>query len=1201
MATPLSEQHAELLKYWEATPNPTGEGEINASLTPEQSTPVDAIQYQQREGFSAKFGNLGVATEEPGGLDIGDMGASAMSGAYDAIANTVNLPNRLINMVLPDEYKLKDLMPQAAYEPQTTAGAITKGIVQFAEGVVGAGKFLKAAGLLQQSGVAVTGLAKGAVADFTVFDAHEERLSNLIESCPTLANPVTEFLAADENDSEALGRFKNVIEGMALGVVGEALITAVRSIKNVRAARTVVDAEQALIQSSDEMEVLAARAGQSTEELTQSVDAVISGGDARVLDGVATKVSEAGGNVELNVHGAAKDVDSLAGALETTADARRSPEFQEVSPPHLVDDAQVAIHENGERLTDEALEMIRQNPTSRVTKNILSASEFTGLINKAIDSGVGIRGVLDLEFLFGNARRVNFDSEAERKLASFVYAELIEKTLKGRGVQVQEVILENSEEWLKATGQVDLLKSAAKDRAAMQDLTKRALAYKLATKSYGAELVDIQKQINLHGATDELIKRRDALSQAYQELSLASKDITTTGARLTANGRIEPGYGATKEFIPSEQFTELLQLTDNNPEKAIQLLAQMRRSVGQRTLHTIQSVVINGLLSSPLTHAVNTINNALKTAIMPAEAFLGDLVRPTANADFGRMVGTYSALGRYLGESWKAAKLAMKTADNILDAGHRVADAKGAARLNTYTKLKEYYQAKNIMNKLAEQPAHVRKLTETWQEISAWSMTFINLPSRGLMGMDELFKQLNYRANMHVKLTDEAFARFGGKSDEVGKYVENGMRAAFDEQGRGLDAAAVGLAQESTWTQSLDYGIGQALSNAADTWQPLRLVVPFIRTPTNLIRDAVAHTPGLNLCTRRFRQAYAAGGEARSKALGQMATGTMVWTTAIMAAESGRLTGGYPKDPAAKQAWMDAGIMPYSIKVGDKYVSFSRFDPFSTILGLAADYTEYSRNWADSTKGNWASGALTAVASNVVNKSYLTGIMDIMAAITDDSMDSTAMERYLRQATTMFIPYSAGLRFARQLTDDPVREVRSAWDNIYNSIPGASSRLPVKYSWLTGQAASRNLLVSKDKSDLVTTELINLGDNLSIGAPGRKLKGVELDAEQYSRLCQLQGTIKIGGLTQHERLERLMKSPAYDLGRRKIPDMPGDLENPRTRMVEKVIDDYRKAAQKAILREDDKLRSATDIELKTRIAARRGQASRVQELLTMPN
>lgn len=1141
-------EHSSLLSLWEESKNWQVSRKNQQINTGEISSPPESPTSIQADPTLATPSGLSVeqAEDDPGFFDtLADMGKGLVAGVYDAVGETVNLASDGANLFMDEGNKFDDIMPgsEEFITVETGAGHITKTITQFALGFIGAGKFLKAAKLVQGAGKAAVvgrGMAQGAIADFTVFDGNEERLSNLIESSPTFANPITEFLAADGDDSAAVGRFKNVIEGMALGAVGEALVTMVRGIKATRAARSVGEAEDAVIHASDELEALAAKSGQSTEELAQSVEAVVHG-DSNVLADAVSEAVETGNKVELNIHG--------------------------VTPEDFIGEAS---HVSPEPLTPEGM---------------------GALVKDALAEGKSVDEILKGEYLIGNTSRLQFDSAEEVLLHGEYAAREISQTLKGQGVQTHQTLLRKSENWLESQNLHGLLEAAQGDKQTMQQLAERAIAYKIGAKSVGQRIMDLSRQIELHGSTPELAEQFEKASKMYQDLSLASKDVTTASARITSAGRIKPGY------LDAGTLTNILKMADGDPEKVLKVLTLSRT---RRAFDTVTEVVINGLLSSPKTHLINITSNFMKTAIMPAEKILGGAFMGNKQM-VAEGVETYAGLFKYLGESWKACKMALKTGDNVLDSGHKILDTGNQSILNTYDKIKE-----GIIARKAAKGKNIAEGLSTFEELQAHTMAFLGLPSRALGGMDEMFKQLNYRANVYSKLAVEGATKFGNDTARIAEFVENGMKDAFESGGRGTNEAAIRYAQESTWTQNLregayfSGGMGQAMFNMVNTYTPLRLVAPFIRTPTNLIRDFVAHTPGLNMLTKRYRDAITVGGERAAVAHGQTATGALLWTTAIGLAASGNMTGGYPKDPATRQAWIDSGIEPYSFKIGDKYISFARVDPFSTLFGIAADYAEYTRNWADSAKGNFASGAVLALGENVLNKSYLTGVMDLLNALTDETTDSTQMQRFLQRAAVMFVPYSSGLRFTRQLTDDHLREVRGLFDSIMNALPGTSNLLPEKRSWITGEAISHNLFWGTHKDDTVVNEIAKLGDNLSIGAPGRKLKGVELDAEQYARLCELQGTIKIGGLTQHERLERLMKSPAYDLGRRKIPDMPGDLENPRTRMVEKVIDDYRKAAQKAILREDGKLRSATDIELKTRIAARRGQASRVQELLTMP-
>ena len=80
-------------------------------------------------------------------------------------------------------------------------------------------------------------VAAGAVADFAVFDAQEARLSNLLQQFPALQNPVSEFLAADEDDTEVEGRLKNLLEGGILGGMMEPFVMGLRALRTARKAR----------------------------------------------------------------------------------------------------------------------------------------------------------------------------------------------------------------------------------------------------------------------------------------------------------------------------------------------------------------------------------------------------------------------------------------------------------------------------------------------------------------------------------------------------------------------------------------------------------------------------------------------------------------------------------------------------------------------------------------------------------------------------------------------------------------------------------------------------------------------------------------------------------------------------------------------------------------------------------------------------
>jgi hypothetical protein len=138
-----------------------------------------------------------------------------------------------------EEYSKKRQLP-IFHKPETLAGNMTEGVSRFITGFAGPAKFLKGAGLTGSLvKTSLRGFSAGAVADLTVFDPNEGRLSDMLVEfdSPLLNNAVTQYLATDENDSEMEGRLKNVLEGMALGGIFESVFYGIKGWKKMRGVR----------------------------------------------------------------------------------------------------------------------------------------------------------------------------------------------------------------------------------------------------------------------------------------------------------------------------------------------------------------------------------------------------------------------------------------------------------------------------------------------------------------------------------------------------------------------------------------------------------------------------------------------------------------------------------------------------------------------------------------------------------------------------------------------------------------------------------------------------------------------------------------------------------------------------------------------------------------------------------------------------
>ena len=178
---------------------------------------------------------------------LGDIGAGIqeapqqiLGGARDAIVNMLDFVAQYSAPSVPGTSEpaiLGGLVPAITPEIEkadSVTGGIIRSVAQFLTAFIPANAItgpLAGVSALGQSAVV------GAIADVSAFDPKEPRLSNLIQQLPeAVQNPLTDYLAASPEDSDAEGRLKNVIEGLGLGLVTEGVIRAAKVMKGAALA-----------------------------------------------------------------------------------------------------------------------------------------------------------------------------------------------------------------------------------------------------------------------------------------------------------------------------------------------------------------------------------------------------------------------------------------------------------------------------------------------------------------------------------------------------------------------------------------------------------------------------------------------------------------------------------------------------------------------------------------------------------------------------------------------------------------------------------------------------------------------------------------------------------------------------------------------------------------------------------------------------
>ena len=316
-------------------------------------------------------------------------------------------------------------------------------------------------------------------------------------------------------------------------------------------------------------------------------------------------------------------------------------------------------------------------------------------------------------------------------------------------------------------------------------------------------------------------------------------------------------------------------------------------------------------------------------------------------------------------------------------------------------------------------------------------------------------------------------------------------------------------------------------------------MLPFIRVPSNLLRQVLDYTPVVGQLRRKFLVDVQAGGSQASEALGRMAVGTGLWAGAGMLAVEGKITGAAPRDPELAAAKKSTGWMPYSYVIdnadGTKtYVSFSRLDPFASFLGLAADFVQIHDHLPEKKSDEWASIATLSISNNLMSKSYTKGIIDTMSALAGNDPNRAAT--WIRNRVASYVPSIVGVA----QSDTHLHELRSWMDGALAKTPGFSSMLEPKRDIFGAkvqaqpgfpQSAFNPFPVTTSNSDPVTKELARLAQSdaqSNFSTPSEHVGNADLTQFKNAKgQSAYDRWLELSGYGLREAFNQRIQSPAY--------------------------------------------------------------------------
>lgn len=364
---------------------------------------------------------------------------------------------------------------------------------------------------------------------------------------------------------------------------------------------------------------------------------------------------------------------------------------------------------------------------------------------------------------------------------------------------------------------------------------------------------------------------------------------------------------------------------------------------------------------------------------------------------------------------------------------------------------------------------------------------------RALQAEDEFFKGLAYT----LELAQLAVREANGDM----KAAEQLMADPTQE----MQEAAVLAARRRTFTSRLG-SQGQAIVNLKNKVTGAWLIIPFIQTPINLVKRAMDYSP-LGLAALPFDTEMRAdmrgenGPAKQAVAITRQVVGAglalMVWEMAA----SGLISGGGPPDEKEKTLRRQRdGWQPYSVKIGDTWYSYSRFDPLAIPLGVMADLYETHGMVGEKEGTDIAISVGNSFVQNLANKTWLTGVSELAEMINEPERYG---KNYISGFLSAWVPNIVGQTTA---ANDPwLRESRTILDRIRSRIPGEREELAQKIG-ISGQPIPNDAATlagvpmpwrasPSRPVDPVADAMLRLG--VMKDRPSRKFRGVELTPEEY--------------------------------------------------------------------------------------------------------
>lgn len=332
-----------------------------------------------------------------------------------------------------------------------------------------------------------------------------------------------------------------------------------------------------------------------------------------------------------------------------------------------------------------------------------------------------------------------------------------------------------------------------------------------------------------------------------------------------------------------------------------------------------------------------------------------------------------------------------------------------------------------------------------------------------------------------MEATDQFFLTLGKRGEEAalnrrikkGGNVINPELAAKIESEKTFFRGELGDSSQGYVLNAIDR-VAQTIKQYRNDKNPVvryisKFTLPFVQVPTNILKQGIEYTPGIGLST-------IPGNSEPIRQISKQIMGTAVGLTTAMLVTSDRATWGEPINQKDKSAFRESGMQPYSIKIGDKWVSYSKVHPAIAfpIALVAAVYDAQKNKQLDDSQATTILNGVSQLVNFYVDQSYLKNVGDFVSGVKGDLEGQTKLvSNYPQQ----LIPFRALMSWVNRIVDPVQRKadkdgsiLTQQLQQIMTQIPGLSKNVPARLGPDGQPIKNSDTLINAFSPNKITTE-----------------------------------------------------------------------------------------------------------------------------------